>query len=281
MTAGPAPLLLHWQALITADPRCYREFIGVMCNSDIRETVSTALFNAARRCVGLNPSCDLLAQPGNLLPANITGLNGTNATTNATANATGNATSGSSATALPAQPAGATTSPFAALPGVQAGAANGTPAGARKLLQSSNPSYAQLAAAATAAAPSALPSASATTLGPPDPFALMPRPDASVALATPEEIEQAVQVIDNTTTAPSVAATPAGKLFCMYTRLGTIPNCHSACHTCVSDSVCTSGLLHNICCKRCYSATAGLTVKPAKGWHTCVSGTFSVVVPTP
>jgi hypothetical protein len=42
----------------------------VMCNStELRESISGVLFGAAKRCLGLQPSCELLSQPGDLLNA--------------------------------------------------------------------------------------------------------------------------------------------------------------------------------------------------------------------
>ncbi|KAF6256606.1 hypothetical protein COO60DRAFT_1657258 [Scenedesmus sp. NREL 46B-D3] len=58
------------QALVSSGRQCYREFIEVMCNStEIRESISGVLFGAAKRCLGLQPSCELLSQTGDLLGA--------------------------------------------------------------------------------------------------------------------------------------------------------------------------------------------------------------------
>jgi hypothetical protein len=45
----------------------------VMCNStELRESTSGVLFGAAKRCLGLQPSCELLSQPGDLLNSTTT-----------------------------------------------------------------------------------------------------------------------------------------------------------------------------------------------------------------
>jgi hypothetical protein len=50
--------------------------LQVMCNStELRESISGVLFGAAKRCMGLQPSCKLLSQPGDLLNATTTPAN--------------------------------------------------------------------------------------------------------------------------------------------------------------------------------------------------------------
>jgi hypothetical protein len=56
---------------------CYMQ---VMCNStELRESISGVLFGAAKRCLGLQPSCELLQQPGDLQNATTAGSSDGNA----------------------------------------------------------------------------------------------------------------------------------------------------------------------------------------------------------
>jgi len=78
------------QALLLAGPSCYTEFQLFMCNIPALSTsVAPALFNAARRCQGLNPSCNQTSNsshatdaPGSLSES----PNRTNATNSSSAN---------------------------------------------------------------------------------------------------------------------------------------------------------------------------------------------------
>jgi hypothetical protein len=100
------------QYLVTTDPTCYRQFLDSACNTAIKDTIQGPLFNAARRCLGLQPSCDLLSQPGTLLPPPgvLDGSGGAANTTSGAggaANGTNNATDGALPAASNATAAGA------------------------------------------------------------------------------------------------------------------------------------------------------------------------------
>jgi hypothetical protein len=147
----------------------------VMCNStEIRNEISGVLFGAAKRCLGLQPSCELLSQPGDLL------------------NATAATNSSNSTAASPQQQeqpkAGNSTQ----------GAATNNSTGSRTGSgSSSNPANVGNSAGMNELA-AALAAQAAAPYTAPDPFMpLVPRPVESAAsavvLATPEEIETAAR----------------------------------------------------------------------------------------
>uniref|UniRef100_A0A383V8Q5 Uncharacterized protein n=1 Tax=Tetradesmus obliquus TaxID=3088 RepID=A0A383V8Q5_TETOB len=195
------------QALVSSGRQCYREFIEVMCNStEIRESISRVLFGAAKRCLGLQPSCELLSQPGDLLNASTVTAgagNGSNITAatppqeqlqqqqakNGTGVAAGNSTgvaAGNSTGVAAGNSTGAAAGNSSSGSGTSAGSSNSRGSGSAIVGNSFGMNELAAALAAQEAAPYAAP----------DPFMpLVPRPvetaSSAVVLATPEEIDEA------------------------------------------------------------------------------------------
>jgi hypothetical protein len=151
--------------------------LQVMCNStEIRQSISGVLFGAAKRCLGLQPSCELLSQPGGLL----------NST--ASTNSSGNTTTNSP---QPQQQQAGNSTGTSAANSTSVGSSDSSGSGSSSGgSASAGSSYGMNELAAALAAQVSAPYA------PPDPFMpLVPRPvetaASAVVLATPEEIDAA------------------------------------------------------------------------------------------